>query len=73
MQYRQLNHLYHSKISLLSLLGDVKVLSSEKSPLVMKDVKWYTHNCTVGYMVSGQLQIYLFINTSIYYVQIWSL
>ncbi|XP_032665043.1 echinoderm microtubule-associated protein-like CG42247 isoform X1 [Odontomachus brunneus] len=32
---------------------DVKVLSSEKSPLVMKDVKWYTHNCTVGYMVSG--------------------
>ncbi|XP_070150005.1 echinoderm microtubule-associated protein-like CG42247 isoform X1 [Polyergus mexicanus] len=33
---------------------DVKVLSSEKSPLIMKDVKWYTHNCTVGYMVSGQ-------------------
>ncbi|KAL0108243.1 hypothetical protein PUN28_015057 [Cardiocondyla obscurior] len=36
------------------LFWDVKVLSSEKSPLVMKDVKWYTHNCTVGYMVSGQ-------------------
>jgi len=35
------------------LLGDVKVLSSEKSPLVMKDVKWYTYNCTVGYMISG--------------------
>ena len=35
------------------LVGDVKVLSSEKSPLVMKDVKWYTHNCTVGYMTSG--------------------
>nr|XP_034176103.1 echinoderm microtubule-associated protein-like CG42247 isoform X2 [Osmia lignaria] len=32
---------------------DVKALSSEKSPLVMKDVKWYTHNCMVGYMVSG--------------------
>ncbi|XP_015605282.1 echinoderm microtubule-associated protein-like CG42247 isoform X2 [Cephus cinctus] len=32
---------------------DIKALSSEKSPLVMKDVKWYTHNCTVGYMVSG--------------------
>ncbi|XP_012282352.1 echinoderm microtubule-associated protein-like CG42247 [Orussus abietinus] len=32
---------------------DVKSLSSEKSPLVMKDVKWYTYNCTVGYMVSG--------------------
>lgn len=36
------------------LFWDVKVLSSEKSPLVMKDVKWYTHNCTVGYMTSGQ-------------------
>lgn len=35
------------------LFWDVKVLSSEKSPLVMKDVKWYTHNCTVGYMTSG--------------------
>ncbi|XP_016844879.1 echinoderm microtubule-associated protein-like CG42247 isoform X2 [Nasonia vitripennis] len=32
---------------------DVKALSSEKSPLIMKDVKWYTHNCTVGYLVSG--------------------
>ncbi|XP_043497504.1 echinoderm microtubule-associated protein-like CG42247 [Polistes fuscatus] len=32
---------------------DVKALSSEKSPLVMKDVKWHTYNCTVGYMVSG--------------------
>ncbi|XP_012522532.1 echinoderm microtubule-associated protein-like CG42247 isoform X1 [Monomorium pharaonis] len=36
------------------LFWDVKVLSSEKSPLVMKDVKWYSHNCTVGYMTSGQ-------------------
>ncbi|XP_011644179.1 echinoderm microtubule-associated protein-like CG42247 isoform X1 [Pogonomyrmex barbatus] len=36
------------------LFWDVKVLSSEKSPLVMKDVKWYTYNCTVGYMTSGQ-------------------
>ncbi|XP_066584127.1 echinoderm microtubule-associated protein-like CG42247 isoform X1 [Prorops nasuta] len=35
------------------LFWDVKSLSSEKSPLVMKDVKWHTHNCTVGYMVSG--------------------
>ncbi|XP_033219907.1 echinoderm microtubule-associated protein-like CG42247 isoform X1 [Belonocnema kinseyi] len=32
---------------------DIKSLSSEKSPIVMKDVKWYTYNCTVGYMVSG--------------------
>lgn len=36
------------------ITGDVKALSSEKSPLVMKDVKWYTHNCMVGYMVSGE-------------------
>lgn len=33
--------------------GDVKSLSPEKSPIVMKDVKWYTHNCTVGFMVAG--------------------
>ncbi|XP_063975526.1 echinoderm microtubule-associated protein-like CG42247 isoform X1 [Diachasmimorpha longicaudata] len=32
---------------------DVKALQSEKSPIVMKDVKWHTHNCTVGYTVSG--------------------
>ncbi|XP_044008324.1 echinoderm microtubule-associated protein-like CG42247 isoform X1 [Aphidius gifuensis] len=32
---------------------DIKALQSEKSPIVMKDVKWHTHNCTVGYMVSG--------------------
>ncbi|XP_045474568.1 echinoderm microtubule-associated protein-like CG42247 [Harmonia axyridis] len=32
---------------------DVKSLSPEKSPIVMKDVKWYTQNCTVGFMVSG--------------------
>ncbi|XP_044754220.1 echinoderm microtubule-associated protein-like CG42247 [Coccinella septempunctata] len=32
---------------------DVKSLSPEKSPIVMKDVKWYTHNCTVGFMVAG--------------------
>ncbi|KAK9890613.1 hypothetical protein WA026_011976 [Henosepilachna vigintioctopunctata] len=32
---------------------DVKSLSPEKSPIVMKDVKWYTHNSTVGFMVSG--------------------
>ncbi|KAJ8947729.1 hypothetical protein NQ318_017990 [Aromia moschata] len=33
--------------------GDVKSLSPEKSPIAMKDVKWYTHNATVGFMVSG--------------------
>ncbi|XP_050304564.1 echinoderm microtubule-associated protein-like CG42247 isoform X2 [Anthonomus grandis grandis] len=32
---------------------DVKTLSPEKSPIAMKDVKWYTHNSTVGFMVSG--------------------
>ncbi|KAL1502858.1 hypothetical protein ABEB36_007938 [Hypothenemus hampei] len=32
---------------------DVKTLTPEKSPIAMKDVKWYTHNSTVGFMVSG--------------------
>ncbi|XP_014242237.2 echinoderm microtubule-associated protein-like CG42247 isoform X2 [Cimex lectularius] len=32
---------------------DVKTLTSEKSPITMKDVKWYTHNSTVGFLVSG--------------------
>lgn len=33
--------------------GDVKTLTAEKSPIAMKDVKWYTHNSTVGFLVSG--------------------
>ncbi|KAF6215574.1 hypothetical protein GE061_010330 [Apolygus lucorum] len=32
---------------------DVKTLTTEKSPVAMKDVKWYTHNCTVGFLVGG--------------------
>jgi echinoderm microtubule-associated protein-like 1/2 len=36
------------------LFWDVKSLSPEKSPIAMKDVKWLTHNCTVGFMVAGQ-------------------
>ncbi|KAI5709816.1 hypothetical protein M8J75_003490 [Diaphorina citri] len=32
---------------------DVKTLTPEKSPIAMKDVKWYTFNATVGYLVSG--------------------
>lgn len=37
------------------ILGDVKSLSPEKSPIAMKDVKWYSHNSTVGFMVAGKL------------------
>lgn len=33
--------------------GDVKSLSPEKSPIAMKDVKWYSQNSTVGFMVAG--------------------
>lgn len=33
--------------------GDVKTLIAEKSPVTMKDVKWYTQTCSVGFMVSG--------------------
>lgn len=35
------------------ILGDVKSLSPEKSPIAMKDVKWYTQNSTVGFLVAG--------------------
>lgn len=34
-------------------LGDVKSLSPERSPIAMKDVKWLSHNCTVGFLVAG--------------------
>lgn len=34
-------------------IGDVKSLSPERSPVAMKDVKWLTHNCTVGFLVAG--------------------
>ncbi|XP_047113095.1 echinoderm microtubule-associated protein-like CG42247 [Schistocerca piceifrons] len=32
---------------------DVKSLTPEKSAVAMKDVKWYTHNSTVGFLVAG--------------------
>nr|CAD7260678.1 unnamed protein product [Timema shepardi] len=32
---------------------DVKSMTAEKSPISMKDVKWYTLNCTVGFLVAG--------------------
>ncbi|XP_037908857.1 echinoderm microtubule-associated protein-like CG42247 isoform X3 [Hermetia illucens] len=35
------------------LFWDAKSLSPERSPIAMKDVKWLTHNCTVGYLVAG--------------------
>uniref|UniRef100_T1GP14 WD repeat-containing protein 55 homolog n=1 Tax=Megaselia scalaris TaxID=36166 RepID=T1GP14_MEGSC len=35
------------------LFWDAKSLSPERSPIAMKDVKWLTHNCTVGFMVAG--------------------
>lgn len=34
--------------------GDIKALSPEKSPIAMKDVKWFTYNSTVGFLVSGE-------------------
>lgn len=46
-------------------LGDVKGLIQEKSAAAMKDVKWYTYNATIGYLVSGN---YIFkINLVIHY------
>lgn len=38
-------------------LGDVRSLSPEKSPVAMKDIKWITHNSTVGFLVAGELQV----------------
>lgn len=35
-------------------LGDVKGLIQEKSASAMKDVKWYTYNATIGYLISGK-------------------
>uniref|UniRef100_A0A336L6C9 CSON003739 protein n=1 Tax=Culicoides sonorensis TaxID=179676 RepID=A0A336L6C9_CULSO len=35
------------------LFWDVKSLSPEKSPIAMKDVKWFTHNCVIGFCVAG--------------------
>lgn len=34
-------------------LGDTRSLSPERSPILMRDVKWLTHNCTVGFLVAG--------------------
>lgn len=34
--------------------GDVRSLSPERSPIAMKDIKWLTQNCTVGFLVAGQ-------------------
>lgn len=33
--------------------GDTRSLSPERSPILMRDVKWLTHNCTVGFLVAG--------------------
>ncbi|XP_017844502.1 echinoderm microtubule-associated protein-like CG42247 [Drosophila busckii] len=36
------------------LFWDAKSLSPERSPIAMKDVKWLSNNCTVGFLVAGQ-------------------
>lgn len=36
------------------LTGDVKAALQEKSHIAMKDVKWNTQNCTVGYLIAGK-------------------
>jgi hypothetical protein len=38
----------------LLFTGDVKNVMTEKSPIGMKDVKWYTHNSTIGFLVAGR-------------------
>ncbi|XP_070506717.1 echinoderm microtubule-associated protein-like CG42247 [Chironomus tepperi] len=46
-------HLQTATIDFDLLFWDVKALSPERSPVAMKDVKWVTHNCVVGFMVGG--------------------
>lgn len=47
------NNLQSATVDYDLLFWDVKSLSAEKSPIAMKDVKWFTHNCVVGFMVAG--------------------
>lgn len=35
------------------MTGDVRSLSPERSPIAMKDIKWLSQNCTVGFLVAG--------------------
>lgn len=37
----------------LLFTGDIKNVMTEKSPIGMKDVKWHTHNATIGFLVAG--------------------
>lgn len=53
------NHL-GDMLFIVFFIGDVKSLSPEKSPIAMKDVKWYTHNSTVGFLVAGNV-FYIFV------------
>lgn len=47
------NYLQTATIDFDLLFWDVKALSPERSPVAMKDIKWLTHNCVVGFMVGG--------------------
>lgn len=38
----------------------MRSLSPEKSPVAMKDIKWITHNSTVGFLVAGKKTIFVF-------------
>ena len=41
----------------LRVTGDVKGAIQEKSHIAMKDIKWSTLNCTVGYLIAGKLRV----------------
>lgn len=51
-------------ICIVGCIGDVKSLSPERSPMAMKDVKWLTHFCTVGFLVAGIWSNRYYANTS---------
>ncbi|CAH0386777.1 unnamed protein product [Bemisia tabaci] len=47
------NHLQTVTADYDLVFWDVRTLTAEKNPVTMKDTKWYTHNCVIGFMVAG--------------------
>lgn len=39
-------------------------MSPERSPIAMKDIKWLSQNCTVGFLVAGMWNNRYYSNTS---------
>lgn len=56
MRFHKIQNILFKKKNCTIILfqsGDTRSLSPERSPILMRDVKWLTHNCTVGFLVAG--------------------